>query len=148
MCTSKRSTNDTRDIYMLEPRNRSKSHAKTKPILFRLVNCNYFIQKEYINTTYVYNDWHEGGHFDPPALSFFVSWFLSPRGILYKTQWAWQCFKLTQLMLIFASKKVSKFFDRLTKSDPKRTRRQKYPPSCQLGLMATSGVIPILLLLL
>ena len=80
MCTSKRSTNDTRDIYMLEPRNRSKSHAKTKPILFRLVNCNYFlvqqilfIQKEYINTTYVYNNWHEGGHFEPPALSFFVS---------------------------------------------------------------------------
>ena len=46
MCTSKRSTNDTRDIYMLEPRNRSKSHAKTKPILFRLVNCNYFFMQQ------------------------------------------------------------------------------------------------------
>ena len=56
MCTSKRSTNDTRDIYMLEPRNRSKSHAKTKPILFRLVNCNYFLVQQilfiHINTAY------------------------------------------------------------------------------------------------
>ena len=59
-----------------------------------------------------------------------------PWGISYKTQWAWQGVKLTQLMSIFTSKKVWKFLIKiqLTKSDPKSTRRQKYPPSCQLGL--------------
>ena len=43
--------------------------------------------------------------------------------------------KLTRLMSIFTSKKVWKFLVKiqLTKFDPKRTRRLKYPPSCQLG---------------
>ena len=35
-----------------------------------------------------------------------------PRGIFYKTQWAWQDVKLTQLMSIFTSKKVQNFFDK------------------------------------
>ena len=49
----------------------------------------------------------------------------SPRGLFYKTQWAWQGVKLTRLMSIFTSKKVWKFLikNQLTKSDPKRIRR-------------------------
>jgi hypothetical protein len=45
--------------------------------------------------------------------------------------------KSTQLMQIFTFKKVWNFFIKiqLTKSDPKRTRREKYLPSCQLGLI-------------
>ena len=44
-----------------------------------------------------------------------------PRGIFYKTQWAWQGVKLTKLMSIFTSKKVWKFLIKiqLTKFDPK-----------------------------
>ena len=59
-----------------------------------------------------------------------------PRGICYKPRWAWQDVKLTRLMSIFTSKKVWKFLIKiqLTKSDPKRTRGGKCPPSCQLGL--------------
>ena len=47
-----------------------------------------------------------------------------PRGIFYKTQWAWQGVKLTPIMSIFTSKKVWKFLIKipLTKSNPKRTR--------------------------
>ena len=47
-----------------------------------------------------------------------------PRGIFYKTQWAWQGVKLTRLMSIFTSKKVWKFLIQiqLTKSNPKITR--------------------------
>ena len=60
-----------------------------------------------------------------------------PRSKFYKTQWAWQGVKLTELMSIFTSKKVWKFLIQvqLTKSNPKITRRQKCIVSCQLGLM-------------
>ena len=56
-------------------------------------------------------------------------------GIFYKNQWAWQGVNLTQIVSIFTSKKVWKFLItiQLTKSDPKRTGRKKYHPSCQLG---------------
>ena len=61
---------------------------------------------------------------------------VQPRIIFYKTQWAWQCIKLTWLMSDFTYKKVWKFLIKiqLTKSDPKRMRNGKCPPSCQLGL--------------
>ena len=54
-------------------------------------------------------------------------------------------------MSIFTSKKVWKFFIniQLTKSDPKRTRGGKCPPSCQLGLKECSfrnGFTPIVCL--
>ena len=44
-----------------------------------------------------------------------------PRGIFYKSQWAWQDVKLTRLTSIFTSKKVWKFLIKIqqTKSDPK-----------------------------
>ena len=45
LCVLPNDLQTTLGIFMLEPRNRSKSHAKTKPILFRLVNCNYFLVK-------------------------------------------------------------------------------------------------------
>ena len=46
-----------------------------------------------------------------------------PRDIFYKAQLACQDVKLTRLMLIFTSQKVSTFLVKiqLTKSDPKRT---------------------------
>ena len=52
-----------------------------------------------------------------------------PRSKFYKTQWAWQGVKLTQLMSIFTSKKVWKFLIKihLTKSNPKITRGVKVP---------------------
>ena len=52
-----------------------------------------------------------------------------PRNKFYKTQWPWQGVKLTQLMSIFTSKKVWKFFIQiqLTKSNPKITRGVKVP---------------------
>ena len=65
-----------------------------------------------------------------------------PRSKFYKTQWAWQSVKSTWLLSIFTSKKVLKFLIKiqLTKSDPKRTRGGKCPPSCQLGLRACMKV--------
>ena len=64
------------------------------------------------------------------------STFAPPRGIFYKTQWAWQGVKLTWLMSIFTSQKVWKFLIEIqpTKSDSKKTGGGKCPPSCQLGL--------------
>ena len=43
LCVLPNDLQTTLGIFMLEPRNRSKTHAKTKPILSRLVNCNYFL---------------------------------------------------------------------------------------------------------
>ena len=53
----------------------------------------------------------------------------TPRSKFNKTQWAWQGVKLTQLMLIFTSKKVVKFLIKiqLTKSNLKITRGVKVP---------------------
>ena len=63
-----------------------------------------------------------------------------PRGIFYKTQWAWMGMKLTWLISIFTSEKVWFFFIniQLRKSDPKKTRGGKCPPLCQLGLKLIS----------
>ena len=52
-----------------------------------------------------------------------------PRGIFYKTQWAWQGVKLTRLMSIFTSKKVWKFLIKiqLPKIWFKKDKRWKVP---------------------
>ena len=58
------------------------------------------------------------------------------RGIFYKTQWAWNlegC-QINLNNVNFHLQKSLLIRIQLTKSNPKRTRRKKYHPSCQLGL--------------
>ena len=64
-----------------------------------------------------------------------------PRNKFYKTQWAWQGVKLTQLMAIFTSKKVWKFLIQiqLKKSNRKITRGVKVP--CLMPIRVKSSWI-------
>ena len=68
-------------------------------------------------------DWHEQWKQEK------WSSLVPPRGIFYKTKWAWQGAKLTWLMSIFTSKTVSKILIKvqLTKYNPKRTKGWKVP---------------------